>query len=297
MRLFVMFLLTILFSNTASAIDKRAPINILPYKKQSVRLIYAHSYSESDQYNASGKKLSVTEGDVYASKLIYRNTFAKKFELGIEIPYSYKKELKSTNAIGVNSETDIAGGLGDVALQLTYQISDIRKDTLGAIIGAEIAFPTGDSEESRGTGGYQMIYRGAISKKVDMLAAYLLGVYTDSFDGDADGMETNAGDDLYVGIGSKINIGKRLKLDIRYFYDFATSESVRSSGDPAVRYDGYDIEGGRIKAELQVTKHLSFETFYEHAKPKEHHFYPNNQEFTKKSKKRDRLAAGFTLMW
>lgn len=277
--------------------DKRAPIGILPYKQQSLKLVYLDAYNDSKLYSANGQYLSTLKSSLTASKLIYRNTFMKDLELGLEMPYIYNKINKSTSVGGAVNKTESNDGIGDAAIQLTYQIADNVTEPFGAIFGAEIKLPTGDGDKSRGNNAYELIFRSTISKRMNNFIPFVQAIYTDQFDGKTDGVDTNFGDDLYMAIGSKLIIRKRYRVELKYFYDLATSDSYRNMNGSRVRYEGYDIKGYRIKGEIFIGKHIILEAFYEDAKPADHNFYPGNSVIHKKPSTRNRVVTGITYRW
>jgi len=297
MRKIYLIITLLIFASNAYPMDKRAPVNILPFGQQSIRVIAARTSSESNQYNQSGALISKAKNEVYGSKLIYRNTFMKDVELGVEVPYVFSRDTESKSASGAKKTTEIGEGVGDVAVALTYQIADFRTEPFGAIAGFEVKFPSGSAEYSRGTGAYDLVYRGSVSKKLGSFQPFVQAVYTDSLDGKVNGVEINSGDDLYMALGTKIMFKKLVRLEFKYFYDLATSESLRSSGDQAVKYEKYDLHGYRVKGELFTGKHLIWESFFESADPGKHHYYPGSTTITKDPLQRNRIGIGVTFIW
>ena len=108
--LFAIFVIHIVVPN-AHSMDKRAPVSILPYKQQSLKLVYSEISSKSRQYLQNGSLLSTSESSLSGSKLIYRNTFVENFELGIEIPYIFNRSSKSVNVNGTENKSDIGDDL------------------------------------------------------------------------------------------------------------------------------------------------------------------------------------------
>lgn len=295
-RLIVFTLLMFCFANSY-ALDKRAPIGILPYKTESLRYVAVINSSDADMYNSVGAKISESSNILYGSKLIYRNTFIRNLEFAAEIPFIFEKDLESKSSSGAVKNTDTYGGIGDVDVALTYQLSDPGKNYFGAIAGVEVKFPTGNKGESRGTGSYDFVYRAALNKKIKNFQPFIQAIYTDSRTGEIDGIDTNAGDNLYVGLGTKMMLLKKFRLEFKYFYDFATTDIRRAQGGKLAEYDGYDIEGYRIRGELFLSKKIILESFYEQGKPKNHQYSVGNNTFTKEPAHRSRVAVGIRYLF
>ncbi|PLX67324.1 MAG: hypothetical protein C0603_09650 [Denitrovibrio sp.] len=290
-------LFILIIAPNARAMDKRAPVSILPYKQQSIKFVYSKMYNKSKQYRQNGALLSSAESSVFGSKLIYRNTFMKDVELGVEIPYLFSKDGESKSVSGSVNKIELDDGIGDADVQLTYQIKDFRTENYGAIFGAEIKFPTGDAEQSKGTNAYELVYRAALTKKIKNFMPFIQAIYTDKYTGKVNGINTNMGDDLFMGVGTKVTFKKKARLEFKYFYDFATTGTVRSSGGSRVRYQGYDIRGYRLKGEVFIGEHIILEAFYEAADPLGHEYYMGSNTIYKEPEYRNRLATGITYRW
>lgn len=279
------------------ALDKRTPLDIVPYGGQTIQIISGYASQRIEQFTMSGSKVAEVESAAQALKLLYRATPIRRIEFAVEAPYVVQRYQRQTTPSGMTTYKYDSRGIGDVSVQATFQVFDHRDAGWGLIAGAELKMPTGDEAKGLGSGSYDVSGRATALAATRAGLPYAMVIYTRVGRGNLHGVRTDAGDDIYAAGGVRTPPWHSLTLDLRGGMYKRTADIVQESNGVPVYIEKHDYLLSLIEARYSSPGKSEVKLSYEALYPEKHHVVRNNITFVQDPGRRDQVVLMVSVFW